>query len=329
MTTNNNISQATFSCPSLDPDFFTVQDSFPKAYSFSTPEDLAATREHINFSIETTLHGHQDTICYSNLNIPSPAGPLRATIFQSKSHRQSSANAPGILHIHSGGHCQGSRFVGAGLVLDWVESLGAVCLTAEYRLAPEHPQPAQVEDSFATLKWFSAHAAELGFNPQKLIVTGNSAGGNLAAGVTLLARDRDGPEILGQVLTYPWLDDSNETLSMQQFGGLLPWSKIHSIDACDFALGKNREHADIYTVPGRATDLGGLPDTFIDVGSADVFRDEDFQFATKLWACGVSADLHVWPGCWHGFDIFVPDAPASRKAAKARLKWLQKLLAKE
>ena len=327
--TTNNVPQATFPRPPLDPDFSTVQDSFPKAYGFGTPEDLDAARERMNFSIEATLHGREDTISYSELDIPGPTGPLRATIFRSKEHSKSPANTPGILHIHGGGHCQGSRFVGAGLVLDWIESLGAVCLTAEYRLAPEHPQPAQLEDSFATLKWFSAYAAELGFNPQKLVVTGNSAGGNLAAGVTLLARDRDGPAILGQVLTYPWLDDTNETLSMQQFGDLLPWSKSHSIDACDFALGKDREYANMYTMPGRATDLGGLPDTFIDVGSADVFRDEDVQFAMKLWACGVSAELHVWPGCWHGFDVFVPDAPASRKAGKARLEWLQKLLAKE
>ncbi|PYI01553.1 alpha/beta-hydrolase [Aspergillus sclerotiicarbonarius CBS 121057] len=273
--TTINIPRATFPRPPLDPDLVAVQDSLPKAYGFGTPEDLAAARERMNFSIEATLRGHEDTISHSDLDIPGPTGPLRATIFRSKQHTQSPADTPGILHIHSGGHCQGNRFVGTGLVLDWIESLGAVCLTAEYRLAPEHPQPAQLEDSLATLKWFSAHAAELGFNPHKLIVTGGSAGGNLAAGVTLLARDRAGPEILGQVLSYPWLDDSNETLSMQQFGDLLPWSKLHSIDACNFALGTNREHADIYTVPGRATDLSGLPDTFIDVGSADVFRDED------------------------------------------------------
>ena len=190
--------------------------------------------------------------------------------------------------------------MGMNSALDWVEKLGAVCLTAEYRLAPEHPQPAQLDDSYAALKWMSENAAELGFNPHKLIVNGGSAGGNLAAGVALLARDRSGPEILGQLLIYPWLDDSNDTLSIHQFGHLQPWTRANSIIACNYALGENREQASIYTVPSRAKDLAGLPSTFIDVGAADLFRDEDVDFANALMKSGVQVELHIWPGCWHG-----------------------------
>lgn len=230
-----------------------------------------------------------------------------------------------MLHIHGGGLATGNRFLGFTM-LDWVESLGAVCLTAEYRLAPEHHQPAQLEDSYAALQWMSDHAAELGFNPRKLVVCGSSAGGNLTAGVTLLARDRSGPQIRGQVLIYPWVDDGMDYVSMRQYADIAPVRDVDAAVLANYAFGERREHADMYTVPMRATNFAGLPPTFIDVGEADVFRDQDIAYASALWKDGVSTELHVWPGSWHGFDVFVPDAPISRRARAARLEWLRKLL---
>ncbi|KAB8070879.1 Alpha/Beta hydrolase protein [Aspergillus leporis] len=313
--------------PALNPELAHVHQALPKI-GISSKEELEIYRQFLesSFTLEDIIRGKEDVLSYEERYIPGPAGPMKATIFRPKSQTQPATEAPGILHIHGGGIVSGNRFLGVANMLDWVEALGATLLTAEYRLAPEHPQPAALEDTYAALTWMCEHSVELGFNPRKLIVCGGSAGGNLAAGVTLLARDRSGPEISGQVLMYPWLDDTNLGLSVEQFGDLAPWTVTNSINACNYVYGENREHANKYTVPSRATNLFGLPPTFIDVGEADAFRDEDVAYATELWRSGVSTELHVWPGCWHGFDAFAPAAPISRRAGAARLEWLKKLL---
>ncbi|OOF91975.1 hypothetical protein ASPCADRAFT_176588 [Aspergillus carbonarius ITEM 5010] len=312
--------------PPLNPDLAATHSTIP-TMDISTPEKRTTYRTFLStlFTLENTIHGKESTISYTEVDIPGPAGPLRATIFRPKNPRTDVSTIPGILHMHGGGHSTGNRFMGF-TVLEWVEALGAVCMTAEYRLAPEHPQPAQLEDSYAALTWMSEHAEELGFNASKLVVCGGSAGGNLAAGLTLLARDRAGPEIRGQVLMYPWVDDGVEGCSMEQFGDIAPLTKADAAQASDFAFGKDREFADMYTVPLRAESFKGLPATFIDVGEADVFRDQDLKYAAALWRDGVSTELHVWPGSWHGFDVFVPEAEVSRRARAARLEWLRRLL---
>ncbi|KAJ5903650.1 hypothetical protein N7504_006033 [Penicillium tannophilum] len=310
--------------PSLHTDLAEVHNQLPKDDEISTPEQIANRRKALDFTLEHTLRGRENAISHEEREFKGAAGPLKASIFRPKQSQQS--KTPGILFIHGGGHISGSRFMGIDSALDWVEEFGAILVSADYRFAPEHPQPAQVEDSYAALEWMSGQSQELGFDRDQIIVCGGSAGGNLAAGVTLLARDRSGPPIRGQLLMYPWLDDSNITHSMMQFADLAPWTRSNSIDACNYALGVNREHATIYTIPSRAKDLTGLPPTWIDVGDADVFRDEDVDYASKLWKAGVSTELHVWPGCWHGFDAFAPDAPISRKVRSARSVWVRNLI---
>lgn len=312
--------------PPLHPDLSEVHNQFPKNEEISSPEELVIRRKVLDFSLEDTIRGKENIIIHEEREIAGPTCPLKASVFRLKAQHKSAKQFPGILHIHGGGHCAGNRFMGLAGMLDWVVEFGAVLVSAEYRLAPEHPQPAQLDDSYAALVWMSENAKELGISQDQIIVCGASAGGNLAAGVVLLARDRAVPKVRGQLLMYPWLDDSNTTGSMQQFGDTPPWTKSNSVDACNYALGTNREHATMYTVPSHAKDLGGLPPTFIDVGDADVFRDEDVDYATALWKAGVSTELHVWPGCWHGFDIFVPDAPISRRAKLARSVWLRSLI---
>ncbi|KAJ5587808.1 uncharacterized protein N7459_003573 [Penicillium hispanicum] len=317
--------------PFMHPDLAQVHSQLPQNDEIGTPEALANRRRFLNFTLEDTLRGREDVIAHEEREIPGPTGPLTASIFRPKKTAESTQQQPqtqtlGILHIHGGGHCSGNRFLGIASALDWVEELGAVVVSAEYRLAPEHPQPAQLEDSYAALEWLSGHAQELGVSADHIVVCGGSAGGNLAAGVVLLARDRSGPKIRGQLLMCPWLDDSNATGSMRQLGHLAPWTLSNSVHACDYALGVDRRHATMYTVPARADDLRGLPPTFMDVGDADVFRDEDVAYAAALWKAGVSTELHVWAGCWHSFDIFVPDAPISHRARGLRSTWLRQLV---
>lgn len=236
--------------------------------------------------------------------------------------------APGIVRFHGGGMVMGSRFGGIGQWLTWVERFGAVCVSVDYRLAPEYPDPCPVEDCYATLLWTVEHAAELGVDPGRIVVTGSSAGAGLAAGVALLARDRGGPELLGQLLISPMLDDRNATASSHQIDGVGVWDRGSNDTGWTALLGDRRgtDGVSIYAAPSRATDLSGLPPAFVDCGSAEVFRDEDVAYASGLWAAGVQAELHVWPGAFHAADLLAPHAVLCQEIMAARDAWLGRLL---
>ncbi|MEU0508190.1 MULTISPECIES: alpha/beta hydrolase [unclassified Amycolatopsis] len=237
--------------------------------------------------------------------------------------------APAIYWIHGGGMVVGTNRVGLDEPLAWALELGLVVVSVEYRLAPEHPHPVPVEDCYAGLLWTREHAAELGIDPSRLVVAGGSAGGGLSAAVALMARDRGGPRLKGQLLVAPMLDDRNETPSTHQMKGLGVWDRTSNDTGWTALLGSARGGPDVspYAAPARATDLSGLPPAFIDVGSAESFRDEDVDYARRIWLAGGSAELHVWPGGYHGFDSFAPQAEISRAAKAARVRWLRRILA--
>jgi acetyl esterase/lipase len=234
---------------------------------------------------------------------------------------------PVVYSIHGGGMVAGTHRW--GIPLDWAEELGLVVVSVEYRLAPEHPHPAPVEDCYAGLLWTAENAKEIGGDPDRIILAGGSAGGGLAAAVALLARDRGGPRAIGQVLMCPMLDDRNDTPSAHQMAGIGVWDRTSNETGWNALLGEARGTADVppYAAPARADDLSGLPPAFIDVGSAETFRDEDVAYASRIWQAGGIAELHVWPGGFHGFDGLVPGAALSVDAREARLRWLRRLLA--
>jgi acetyl esterase/lipase len=215
------------------------------------------------------------------------------------------------------------------LVLEWARELDAVVVSVEYRLAPEHPYPAGVEDVYAGLLWTARHAGGLGGDPERIVVAGASAGGGLTAALALLARDREGPRPLGQVLMYPMLDDRNDTVSAHQMAGVGAWDRTANETAWTAVLGDARGGPDVppYAAPARASDLSGLPPAFLDVGSAETFRDEVVDYASRIWRAGGVAELHVWPGGFHGFDAFAPHTVLARTARAARIAWLRRLLA--
>ncbi len=267
-------------------------------------------------------------LVHTERTVPGPDGAPEITlsVFTRADHL---SGGPGIYHVHGGGMIIGDRFSGVETILNWVELTDAVAVSVEYRLAPENPDPAPVEDCYAGLVWVAAHAAELGFDPARLIIAGASAGGGLTAGVTLAARDRSGPALAGQVLIYPMLDDRNETVSSHQIDGTGVWDRGSNATGWNALLGDRRgtDEVSIYAAPGRAEDLSGLPPTFIDCGSAEVFRDEDVAYASRIWACGGVAELHVWPGGFHGFDLMAPDATISQSMTATRTNWVRKILA--
>ncbi|WP_136029633.1 alpha/beta hydrolase [Microbacterium sp. PF5] len=236
---------------------------------------------------------------------------------------------PGFFHTHGGGMIIGNRWLGVVGFLDWAERYNGVIVTVEYRLAPEFPDPYPVEDCYAGLRWAADHADELGIDPTRLLIGGGSAGGGLAAGTALLARDRRGPELIGQLLIYPMLDDRDATVSTRQIDGIGVWDRGSNLTGWTALLGDRRggDDVSIYAAPARATDLSGLPPAFIDCGSAEVFRDEDVAYATKLWEAGVHAELHVWAGGFHGFDMFAPHAAVAQAMLAARDNWVNRLLA--
>ncbi|WP_103349587.1 alpha/beta hydrolase [Amycolatopsis sp. CA-128772] len=259
--------------------------------------------------------------------VPGPPGAPDITLTIIRP-RGGVTGAPAFYAIHGGGMILGNRFFGIDGLVDDVLRFGAVGVSVEYRLAPEHPAPAAVEDCYAGLVWLAKHAAELGADPARIVVTGASAGGGLSAGVALMARDRGGPHLLGQVLLCPMIDDRNATASARQYDGIGAWDRTNNDTGWNALLGPLRgtEEASPYAVPARARDLSNLPPAFIDVGAAEVFRDEATEYALRIWATGGPAELHVWNGGYHAFAGFSPGAEVSRAAAAARLSWLRRLL---
>ncbi|MDF3144134.1 MULTISPECIES: alpha/beta hydrolase [unclassified Streptomyces] len=236
---------------------------------------------------------------------------------------------PVIYHVHGGGMVIGNNRSGVDMIVDWARELNAVVVSVAYRLAPEHPHPAPVEDVYAGLSWTADHAREIGGDSQRIVVAGASAGGGLAAALTLLLRDRKGPQPRGQLLMGPMLDDRNDTPSAHQMQGLGIWDRTANESGWTALLGGQRGGSDVspYAAPARTGDLSGLPPAYLDVGSAETFRDEVVEYASRIWQVGGVAELHVWPGGFHGFEGFAPQAALARTALAARLNWLRRLLA--
>jgi acetyl esterase/lipase len=239
---------------------------------------------------------------------------------------------PVIYNVHGGGMVAGNnRTVELACELARAEELQLAVVAVEYRLAPEHPDPMPVEDCYAGLVWLSEHAPMLGLDPDRIIISGNSAGGGLAAGTALLARDRGGPALFGQMLQCPMLDDRCNTPSAQQLREVGLWDGRSNLAGWTALLGCRRGTADVtlYAAPARATDLSGLPPLFVDVGSVEALRDEAIDYASRVWIAGGQAELHVWSGAFHSFDEWVPDALVSVAANQARISWLRRLLGRE
>ncbi|MFF4628769.1 alpha/beta hydrolase [Streptomyces griseorubiginosus] len=263
-------------------------------------------------------------------SVPGPEGAPEISLLIARpvTSEPGGTGRPVIYHVHGGGMVLGNNRLGVDGPLAWARELDAVVVSVEYRLAPEHPHPAPIEDVYAGLVWTAEHAGEIGGDAERIVIAGASAGGGLSAALALLTRDRKGPRPIGQLLMCPMLDDRNDSPSTYQMAGLGVWDRTANETGWRALLGERRAGPDVpaYAAAARAEDLSGLPPAFLDVGSAETFRDEVVAYASRIWQAGGAAELHVWPGGFHGFDGFAPQAALSQTARAAQLTWLRRLL---
>jgi acetyl esterase/lipase len=310
----------------IDPDCLAPLDALVEAMpgGFNTIADIVERRATVTQLLSGIEVPPNPNVTSADHVIPGPEGDPDITV---RIYRPAAAagTRPGIYYIHGGGMILGSVEGEDANATSMCDQVGAVVVSVEYRLAPEHPHPAPVEDCYAGLAWTARHAAELGIDPARLAIYGGSAGGGLTIATALLARDRGFPALCFQMPIYPMIDDRNETGSSHEITDIGLWDRAGNIEAWQWYLGDGKP--DQYAAPARAEDLSGLPPTFIDVGTVDLFRDEDIAFAMRLMQAGVPTELHVSPGAYHAAENFAPDAPLSRRIRERRIDALRRALA--
>jgi|HubBroStandDraft_2_1064218.scaffolds.fasta_scaffold22789_2 acetyl esterase/lipase len=314
--------------PPVDPELRAVLAGMPAGERhLMRIEDIRARREEQALmlpAVDDALR-RGGAVELEERQIPGPAGaPDLSVLILRPAHGQ--GPWPGVYHTHGGGMVLGTNRTGADELALWVDEVGVIAVSVEYRLAPEHPHPAPVEDCYAGLLWTGEHCGELGIDPSRLIIAGSSAGGGLAAGTALMARDRGGPPLSHQILMCPMLDDRCITPSSQELDGEGTWDRTSNVIAWTALLGAARGGPDVspYAAPARATDLTGLPAAFIDVGSVETFRDEAIDYAARLSQAGVPAELHLWPGGFHGFDGIAPHTALAQASRATRLGYVRR-----
>jgi acetyl esterase/lipase len=222
---------------------------------------------------------------------------------------------PAMLWIHGGGYVMGDIEQDDRLMMQLVKRIGMVAVSVDYRLAPENPFPAPVEDCYSGLKWLFAHAGEIGVDSSRIAIGGASGGGGLAAGLALMARDRKEVKVAFQLLIYPMIDDRNSTPASHAITDPRMWNRQSNHLGWRAYLGRDGGGPDVspYAAASRATDLSNLPPAYIPVGALDLFVDENIEYAQRLIQAGVPTELHVYPGAFHGFDLFAPSAKVSKQ----------------
>ncbi|MCW2652721.1 MAG: hypothetical protein QOE41_4191 [Mycobacterium sp.] len=236
--------------------------------------------------------------------------------------RDAAGDLPVLYWMHGGGMVIGNRFMDDARLGEWCRALSCVCVSVEYRLAPEAPYPLPLDDCDVGLRYIVDHAADLQVDPRRIGIGGRSAGGGLAAALALRWRDRGDDGLAFQYLEYPMLDDRMDSPS-SCMDGLPLWNRESNAFGWRSYLGDLYGTEDVppEAAPARAIELAGLPPTFVSVGTADCLRDDAIDFAARLCRAGVSTELHVYAGVVHGFDMFT-DCAVVKCAARDSADWL-------
>ncbi|MFT5705143.1 MAG: acetyl esterase [Shewanella sp.] len=216
------------------------------------------------------------------------------------------------LNIHGGGFIMGDLNMEHARCLAFAVRCNAVCVSIDYRLAPEHPYPAALNDCYATLQWLALEDNPLNIDKNRIVVGGISAGGALAVSLALMSRDLSGPLIAMQMLFYPALDDRCQTDSMIDGEDLYIWNRQNCVDMWRHYLGGQTPETLDYAVPARAEDVTYLPTTYLSVCEHDPLRDEGLEYGCRLLKNGVQVELHCFAGTIHGFDFMQSNAISSQ-----------------
>jgi acetyl esterase/lipase len=295
----------------VDPELLPALKAFP-TLSFN-PEILASAR----VAPSEPLLPHPAPQPVEKV-IPGPAGApeLRLVIFDPA---PGAKNRPAFLHIHGGGYVAGKAgFVGPDptILQNMAKDCGCLVVSVDYRLAPETHFPGSLEDNYTALRWLYHNADSLGVDPKRIALGGESAGGGHSAMLAIAARDRKEVPVLFQMLIYPMLDDRTaSTRQVPPFIGEFVWISASNRFGWTSLLGvpAGSAHVPAGAVPARVENLAGLPPALIMVGSIDLFVDENIEYARRLNNAGVSTELHVIPGAFHGFDILAPHTSVSER----------------
>jgi acetyl esterase len=306
--------------PAVDAILLKVLEAVP--FQLTTDGGVDAARQRFRDLPRRAVHPDVRT---EDRTIDGPAGPIPIRIYWPPS--AGDTTLPVIVFLHGGGWCVGDLDTYDGDARNHAVGADAVVVSVDYRLAPEHPYPAAVEDAWAATQWVVAHADELGADPDRLAVAGDSAGGNLSAVVAQLARDAGGPRLRFQLLWYPaatW-DTSLPSFIENADAPLLDGSAVRGFSRWyvgDFDLSE----LPATLAPGRAKDLTGLPPTYIAVAGHDPLRDDGARYAELLAAAGVPVQLHNAETLIHGYLGYAGVVPAATDATERGLSALRDAL---
>jgi acetyl esterase len=310
--------------PRHDPEFpQALLDLLPTVTDFGDPAALTEMREN---GLEKWIPApDRDDVDLEDRSVPGPddAPDVRIRIYRPRTDTPVRA---AVYEIHGGGFMMGSIAMMDAWSMEVAAALDVVVVSVEYRLAPEHPFPAGVEDCYAGLSWLAANAETLGVDRARIATAGQSAGGGLAAATALMARDRGGAPLCFQLLEIPELDDRLDTPSMLAFVDTPLWNRPNAVWSWRYYLGPDhRGEVSPYAAPARAEDLSGLPPAFVSTMEFDPLRDEGIHYAQRLMQAGVSVELHNYPGTFHGSAIFT-HADVSKRITRDAMGALERAL---
>lgn len=311
----------------VDPELVPALEVYPDGVL--NRETLAITREFLEkmtADVNATLP-KVEGITQEDRLVPGPEGAPDVGIRIYKPAGRAK-NRPGFFWIHGGGYVLGTLDGDDYGIKLRMKAVGCVTVSVDYRRAPEAPFPGPVEDCYSALKWMFENADELGVDRSRIAIGGASAGGGLAAGLALLVRDRGEMAPIFQLLIYPMIDDSNVAPASDTLPDTYIWSRAKNRFGWTSYLGREPggEGISPYAAAYRARDLAGLPPAIIVVGDLDLFVDEDMEYARRLIGAGIPTELHVYPGAYHGFNGFAPEATVSRLCNITCTKALKKAL---
>jgi triacylglycerol lipase len=294
----------------VDPELRPALSSLP---DFSALSDASLPAFRSMLGGDGDRLGRDGALTVSRVAVPSGHGadPIPALLYRPQA--AAGNRVPALLNLHGGGYVAGCAQREDAAMRVVARELGCIVLTPDYRLAPDSPYPAALDDSESALQWLYAEAATLSIDTERIAVRGSSAGGGLALGLALRLRDNGGARMSFLQLIYPMLDDRTKE---HAYTGKFVWTAAANRFGWDSLLrGQDRADPPPCAVPGRERNVAGLPPVFLAVGSIDLFARENLELAMRLIDAGIAVEMHLYPGAYHGFPL-VADSRVAKSLSR-------------